>query len=232
MKFSIITAFPNSFATLQESIVKRAQTKGLVELEMIDLKNFGGGEWNKIDDKPFGGGAGMLLQIEPIYQSLVSIDVEPERKFRGKNSPQTKILLTSAKGWQWNQSFAQEFASKIEHLIIICGHYEGIDHRVSEYIIDDEVRVGPYILSGGELAAQIIVDSTVRLIPGVLGNDLSIREETQFNNKHEVVTSEYPQYTRPNKFITSKGSEWLVPDVLLSGNHKAIADWQSKQVSK
>ncbi len=221
-KLYIITAFPNSFTPLKESIVKRAQEKKLVELDIVDLKKFGEGRWNKIDDRPFGGGAGMLLEVGPIYRALKSINFYPTRP---QNS---KILLTSARGADWEQGRAKHFAQKVDNLVIICGHYEGVDNRVVEHLIDEEVSIGNYILSGGELASMVIVDSIIRLLPGALGNEESAEFETQFKpdgTKH----TEHPQYTRPEIFKTDEGEEWNVPKILLSGNHAEIDKWKAQQ---
>lgn len=221
MKISIITAFPNSFSFLSESIPKRAVEKGLLEIEILDLRKYGIGKWKKIDDKPYAGGAGMLMQIEPIYNTLKSLGVYPKRDSK------TKIILTSARGKEWNQNLATSYSSEIEHLVIICGHYEGIDHRVAENLIDEEISIGKYILSGGELAAQVISDSIIRLLPGVVGNTESIIEETQFSSEGKVI--EHPQYTRPEVFKTDEGEEWSVPEILLSGNHGEVEKWKEEK---
>lgn len=221
MKFYIITAFPNSFSPLFESIVKRAQEKNLIELKIIDLKNFGLGKWKKIDDKPFGGGAGMLLQIEPIYNALKSIGYYP------KKPQKSKVILVSARGTNWNQNLAKKFKTDLKEVVIICGHYEGVDQRVIDNMVDEEISIGNYILSGGELASMVIVDSITRLIDGTLGNSESAETETQFNEDGTKV-SEYPQYTRPEVFLTDEGEEWKTPEVLLSGNHTEIEKWKEK----
>lgn len=227
MKISIISAFPESFENFNHSIVKRAKEKGVVDIQIIDLKNFGAGKWHKIDDKPFGGGHGMLLQVKPIYNAIKSLGIEPSSEKRRKSS--TQIFLTSAKGQQWNQKLAQKFSEKLEHMILICGHYEGVDNRVVEHIIDGEFRIGPYILSGGEIPAQVIVDSIVRLLPDALGNDKSAIFETTFDHESsEILEHEVPQYTRPAKFEAPGGQSWDVPEVLLSGDPKKIKDWERK----
>lgn len=222
MKFYIITAFPNSFTPLFESIVKRAQDKKLIEINIIDLKNFGHGKWKKIDDKPFGGGAGMLLKIEPIYLALKSIGFYP------KKPAESKVILTSARGKTWDQSIAETYSKQIKEVVIICGHYEGVDQRVIDHLIDEEISIGNYILSGGELASMILVDSITRLIDGSLGNLESAKTETIFN-PDGTKKIEYPQYTRPEVFKTEENDEWLVPKVLLSGNHSEIDKWKENQ---
>lgn len=223
MKFSIITAFPNSFAPLKESIVKRSQDKGLVEINIVDLRNFTDDSRKTIDDKPFGGGAGMLLQVEPVYRALKSIGVYPDRDER------TRVLLTSARGFTWSQSQAEGFKDNFEHIVIICGHYEGVDHRVVEHLVDAEVSIGNFILSGGELASMIIVDSIVRLIPGVVGKEESVAIETEFTDEGKFI--EYPHYSRPEVFKTDEGEEWGVPSVLLSGNHAEIEKWRKENTT-
>lgn len=219
MKISIITAFPNSFAPLKESIVKRAGEKNLLELNILNLRDFASDERKTIDDRPFGGGAGMLLQIEPIYKALKSLNIYPTR------DEKTKVVLMSVKGKTWNQSMASDH-SKLGHLVIICGHYEGVDNRVVENLIDSEISIGNFILSGGELAAMVVTDSIVRLIDGVLGNNESAVTETSFFNGGK--RSEHPQYTRPEVFKTEEGEEWSVPKVLLSGNHGEIEKWKEE----
>lgn len=219
LKIDIITAFPNAFSFLNESIIKRAKEKNLVEINIVDLRQFADDKRKTIDDKPFGGGAGMLLQVEPLYRAIKSL--------KGENS---KVVLTSAGGSTWNQEAAKHYSEEIKHLIIICGHYEGVDHRITEHLVDEEVSIGNYVLSGGELASMVIIDSIVRLMPGALGNELSSITETSFNSDHKV--SEHPQYTRPEVFKTDEGEEWGVPKILLSGNHVEIEKWKEENSKK
>jgi tRNA (guanine37-N1)-methyltransferase len=195
--------------------------KGKITINIHDLKKWGDGKWKKIDDKPFGGGAGMLLQIEPIYKALKEIGVYPDR------DDKTKVVLTSARGDQWDQDKVVDYRDKLDRLIIICGHYEGVDYRVVEHLIDGEVRIGNYILSGGEIAASVIVDTIARTVPGVVGNEESILDETSFQDS-DIRTSEYPQYTRPENFVNDEGEEWSAPEILLSGNHAEIEKWREK----
>ncbi len=222
MKITIISAFPNAFSFLNESINKRAQEKGIIELKILNLLDFGSGKWNKIDDKPFSGGAGMVIGIEPVYKALMSINFEPLKQKRSNENK--KLLITSARGVTWKQDLAKEH-SKLDEIVILCGHYEGIDHRVVEHFVDSEISIGNYILSGGEPAAMIITDSIVRLLPGVLGNEESIEDETEFFDDHKL--TEYPVYTRPEVF-NADGVELKVPDVLLSGNHQEVAKWREE----
>ena len=223
MKIKIISAFPNAFSYLNESIIKNAKVKGKVHLEIINLLDFGVGRWKKIDDKPFGGGAGMVIGVEPIYNALKSLNIEPLREKR--QDELTKIIITSTKGETWTQSSAKTY-SNFKELIIVCGHYKGIDSRVIEYFVDFEVSIGNYILSGGELPAMVITDSIVRLIPGVLGNIESIKDETKYFADYKI--NEYPVYTRPEVFKAGNMNLY-VPKILLSGNHKDIIRWREDQ---
>jgi tRNA (guanine37-N1)-methyltransferase len=224
MKFDIITVFPNAFSFLNESIPKRAQDKELVEINIHDLRNYSSDKWKTIDDRPFGGGAGMVLKVEPIYKALKAINAYP----KGSESSQ-KILLMSARGLTWTQSLVEDYSNEFDRIILICGHYEGVDQRVIDNFVDEEICVGSYILSGGELAAMIVVDTMTRLVEGVVGNEESIKHETSFNKDFKTI--EYPHYTRPEIFKTDEGESLEVPKVLLSGNHKEIEKWKegSKQ---
>jgi tRNA (guanine37-N1)-methyltransferase len=213
--FDILTTFPNSFSYLNESIIKRAQFKGLVKINIHDLRNWATDKHKTTDDRPFGGNPGMLMKIEPIYRAMKDLGLYPDRDSK------TKVILTSAKGETWNQPLAQKFSEELERLVIICGHYEGVDHRVEEFLVDHQISIGPYVLSGGELPAMIILDSITRLVSGVLGNDQSLSEET-----NTLSNPEYPQYTRPALFKTDEGEGWGVPDILLSGHHKKIEEWK------
>lgn len=213
MKISIITLFPKMISSFfEESIIKKAIEKKLVEIELINLRDFAIDDYGTVDDRPYGGGAGMILRIEPIYKAL--------EKIKKKKS---KIILTTPKGNQFTQEKAVQYA-KLNHLIIICGHYEGVDERVSNFI-DEEVSIGDFVLTGGEMPAAMITDSVLRLIPGVLKKQEAVTEET-FNIKGKKLL-EYPQYTRPKEF---KGLK--VPKVLMKGNHKKIEKWRLKQAEK
>jgi tRNA (guanine37-N1)-methyltransferase len=220
MKINIITLFPNIFESFfGESIIHRAQKKGVLELKIIDLRNFTNDNHKTVDKKPFGGGAGMLMMIEPIYKCLKSIKVEKGRE-------KEKILLTSPKGEVLSQKTSVEL-SELEQLTLICGHYEGVDHRVVEHLVDAEISIGKYILSGGEVASMVIVDAVSRLIKGSLGNPISIEDES-FSDEDNL---EYPQYTRPEIFVTDTGEQWKVPEILLSGNHAEIEKWKKSNQS-
>jgi len=215
MQFDILTTFPNSFSNLNESIIKRAQQNNLIQINIHDLRQWATDKHKTTDDSPFGGGPGMLMKIEPIYKALKALKVYP------KINPKVRIILTSAAGLLWNQNKAQEYSLNIERLIIICGHYEGVDHRVAEFLADEEISIGKYVLSGGEIPAMVMLDSVSRLLIGVLGNKSSLNEESY--NEDGL---EYPQYTRPNLFQSDEGDEWKVPDILISGNHSKIKEWR------
>lgn len=204
MTISIITLFPEVFdPILNASILKRAQKKGLVKFELINLRDFGEGKHQVVDDRPYGGGAGMILRADILAKAL----------------PKTgHVILTSASGKPYKQAAAQRL-SKMNHLIIVCGHYEGVDQRFIENYVDEEISIGDYVLTGGEIPAMVIVDSIVRLIPGVLE-----KPEATKNESFSTALLEHPHYTRPEEFEEKK-----VPEVLLSGNHGEIAKWRQKK---
>lgn len=207
----IITLFPQMFEkTMNESIMWRAQDKNFLKLNIVDLRQFGITERRTVDDRPYGGGAGMILRVDVIDNALKSLGVI-------KNTPNKKIIITDARGDTYKQSKALEY-SKLERLTIICGHYEGIDHRVHENLVDDIVSIGNYVLTGGEIPAMVITDSVTRLIPGVIKEE-SLKEESFSLNDEE--TTEYPQYTRPPVY-----NNWEVPEILLTGNHGEIEKWR------
>ena len=209
MEIQILTLFPKMFeGPMSESILKRAKQKRLVKIEVIDLRPFSKDKHRKTDDRPFGGGPGMVLSVEPIYRAL---SVLKRRK------PDPFVILLSAGGGRFHQKIARKLAKK-EHLILICGHYEGVDERVKRWV-DQELSIGDYVLTCGEIPATVIVDSVVRLIPGVLGDDQSARSES-----FEKGLLEYPHYTRPSLFRGRK-----VPEILLSGDHKRIAEWRMRK---
>lgn len=208
MKVDIITLFPKMFkGPFEEGIIKRAQEKKLVEIKIHDLRDWTVDRHKTVDDRPFGGGTGMILMIKPIYQAL--------KKLKKKKS---KIVLLTPQGKVFNQKIAKKL-SKLDHLIFICGHYEGVDERIREHLVDEQISIGDYVLTGGELPAMVIVDTIVRLIPGVLEKKEAIKEESFVKG-----LLEYPQYTRPANF---RG--WKVPAILLSGNHKKIQEWRKKK---
>lgn len=227
MKITILTLFPSMFkGFLEESIVKRAVSKKLVEIELVNLRDFAINDYGTVDDKPYGGGVGMVIRVDVIYKAIEQVKTQNSKV---KNE---KIILTTAQGKTYKQEIAKQY-SKLDHLIIIAGHYEGVDERVLDYI-DEEVSIGDYVLTGGELPAAIITDSVVRLIPGVLKQDATSFESfqntpfAQSNELHENETYlEHPQYTRPQEFNGKK-----VPDILITGNHEKISEWRREQSLK
>jgi len=219
MKISIITLFPKMISGFfEESIIKRAIEKKLVEIEIINLRDFAIDDYGTVDDRPYGGGAGMILRIEPIYKALEKVK---SQKSKVKSSIQkSKVIITSPKGKVFDQKKAQEY-SQLNHLIIIAGHYEDVDARILDYV-DEEISMGDFILTGGEIPASAIVDSVVRLLQGVLKKDQAIKNES-FNINDEKIL-EYLQYTRPEEFMGKK-----VPEILLKGDHKKIEKWQMEK---
>lgn len=209
MRIDILTLFPKMFAgPFDESIVKRAQDKKLVEINIHDLRVWGQGERRTVDDRPYGGGVGMVLMVEPIDKALKQLETKD-----------SKVILLSPRGKTFDQEKARNMAL-LKHLILIAGHYEGLDQRISEHLVDEEISIGDYVLTGGELPAMVIVDAITRLIPEVLEK----AEATQIESFSEPGKVEYPQYTRPEEY---RG--WNVPKILLSGNHKEIEKWRKEQ---
>ncbi|AEA34414.1 tRNA (guanosine(37)-N1)-methyltransferase TrmD [Hippea maritima] len=212
MEIYILSIFPGMFESVfNETIIKRAQEKDLVKIELVNIRDFATDKHKTTDDYPYGGGAGMVMKPEPIYRAM---DYVKEK------NPNVHVILLSPGGLIFNQQKAKEL-SKMEATAIICGRYEGFDERI-RFLADEEISLGKFVLSGGEIAAMAIVDATVRLIPGVLGNEESLKEESFENG-----LIEYPQYTRPRIF---RGM--AVPDILLSGNHKKIKEWREKKAKE
>lgn len=215
MRIDIITIFPKMFScVLDESIVKRAQAKGKVKICLHDLRDYSSDKHRKVDDHPFGGGSGMVMRPEPIFAAVEKMKAQGRRQ-------KAQVVLLCPQGERLNQKTAKKLA-KEKHLILLCGHYEGIDERVRRELVDKEVSIGDYVLTGGELPAMVLVDCLVRLIPGVLGDKNSLHFESFEDN-----LLEYPQYTRPANFQGLK-----VPAVLLSGDHKKIEAWRNKEALK
>ncbi len=207
MQFNIITIFPDIFESyFSKAMVKRAQLKEIIDIKFTDLRHFAENKYKSVDDTPYGGGAGMVLKIEPIYKALKSI----------KRKKKCRVILFSARGKTLTQKDLRRLR-KYDQLIMICGRYEGVDNRVAEKLVDEEISIGNYVLTGGEIPAMILIDGITRLLPGVLGNLESPKDES-FSKENE---SEYPQYTKPEKF-----KNWKVPEVLLSGHHGKITDWR------
>ncbi len=212
----ILTTFPQMFESpFSESIIKRAQEQGNVLIRVHDLRKWTNDNHKTTDDKPYGGGQGMIMMVEPIDKALKDLHAK-------KGTENQKILLTSAKGTLYTQEVAKKL-STLERIVIICGHYEGVDERVAEHLVDEEVRIGDYVLSGGEYASFVLVDSVVRLIPNVLGNEKSAVEESHSTPGF----FEFPQYTRPEIY-----NDWPVPKTLLSGNHKHIEEWKQEHATQ
>ena len=215
MKIHVVTLFPGMFrGPFEESIIGRASDRGLVEVNIVDLREFGVGRHKLTDDIVYGGGAGMLMKPEPIVSAVESITLRSDKEWSGH----AWVVLTSARGRLFNHRIAAELCGHSE-LIVICGRYEGIDERVSQLVVDDEISIGDYVLTGGEIAAMSIVDATVRLLPGVVGSARSLDDES-----HSRELLEHPQYTRPAVY-----RDMEVPSVLLSGHHAEIARWRREQ---
>lgn len=214
MRFDIITIFPKLFkGFLNESLLARAQKKNLIKINIHNLRNWTSDRHKIVDDKPFGGGPGMVLKIEPIFKAVKEI------KSKVKNK-KAKAVLFSPRGKKFNQTIAKKFA-KLDQLIMVCGRYEGVDERMAKYIADEVISVGDYVLSGGEVPAMIIIEAVSRLIPGVVGK------------KESAEKFDHAQYTRPEIFEIKEGGKikkLAVPKVLLSGNHKKIKEWREKLV--
>lgn len=200
---------------LTESILKRAQDNNLVKIVVHDLRQWTTDKHRTTDDHPYGGGPGMVMMIEPIDKALQAIGAK-------KGTPKQKIILTSAKGKRFTQQIAQSYSVDLERIVFICGHYEGVDERVALHLVDEELRIGDFVLTGGELAAAVMTDAIVRLLPGALGDNESIQDESHV----EPGYLEYPQFTRPETYNT-----WDVPQILLEGNHKLIHEWRKQQAS-
>lgn len=214
MNYHVLTLFPDMINNaINESITGRAIAKQLINVETVNIRDFSGNKHGQIDDYPYGGGAGMLIQAPPVYRSYKSIADRLNKKPR--------VIYTTPQGKTFNQKMAEEFA-KEDDLIFLCGHYEGIDERVLEMIVTDNVSIGDYVLTGGELPALVMMDAVSRLVPGVLGSEVSSQFESFYDN-----LLEYPQYTRPPEFEGMK-----VPDILLSGNHKLVDEWRRSESIK
>ena len=209
MKIDILTLFPSMFAPLKESIIKRAVDKKILEINIVDIREFSKDKHKKCDDYPFGGGAGMLMSVQPIYDAIKSVQSE-----------KSKLIFPSPQGKIFTQNTAKELSGE-EHLVFICGHYEGVDERLFQLFDIEEISLGDFILTGGELPSMVMVDAISRLVDGVISRE-SLENESFSNN-----LLEYPQYTRPASFL---GLD--VPEVLLSGNHQEVDKWRQEQSLK
>ena len=233
MNFNVLTIFPEHITNYTDSaILARGQRAGAIHIQAVNLRDYAANKHKNIDDTPYGGGAGMVMQPEPIFRALTKLNA-----MKGTGTKKRTILL-SPRGRQFDQRLAEQWANELDEITFVCGRYEGVDQRVVDHMIDEEVSVGPYVLAGGELGALIMIEAVSRLVPGVLGNPDSLLEETFGDNransdgariKDDIlpvveVTSEYPQYTKPAEF-----NGWNVPEVLLSGDHKKIAEWRKEQ---
>jgi len=208
VKIQILTLFPEICrAALGESMMKRAQNKGAACIEAFNVRDWAPGKHRVTDEPPYGGGPGMVMKIEPIYQALAAL-----------RTPAAKVVLMTPQGRRFNQALAEEYARE-SHLIVLCGHYEGVDQRVADHLVDDEISIGDYVLTNGAISAVVFVDAIVRLIPGVLGDGESAARESFSTGRLD-----YPHYTRPETF-----QGWSVPPVLLSGNHAAIEKWRQAE---
>jgi len=224
MRFDIITIFPKMFDSyFGESIIKRAIQNKLLDIRIHDLRRWAKGKHSQVDDKPFGGGPGMVMMVEPFYKAITYLKNLSKKGPKSKQK-KTRVVLMSAKGKRFTHKEAVRL-SKYDQLILLCGRYEGVDERVAKKLADEELSIGDYVLTGGELAAMTVVDAVSRHIPGVLGKAESLKEES---HSEEGVT-EYPQYTRPEVFIDKEGKKWLTPKVLTGGDHKKIAEWRKEK---
>jgi len=213
MRFDVLTLFPGMFSSpLQESILGKAIEKGLIQIRTINIRDYSQDKHQVVDDTPYGGGQGMVMKVEPIARAIESAKSQ---------YPSARTVYLTPQGKPLNQDLARRLSSQ-PHLILLCGRYEGVDERVRTLFIDEEISIGDYVLTGGELAAMVLIDAVSRFIPGVLGSDRSAEEDSFFNS-----LLEYPQYTRPSDF---RGN--CVPEVLLSGNHSAISQWRRKEALK
>jgi tRNA (guanine37-N1)-methyltransferase len=234
MLVDLVTIFPDFFrGPLDFGILRRAREAGLVEIRVHDLREFTRDKHRTVDDRPFGGGEGMVLKPEPIFECIEELQVPP-REERVSRQARESVILLSAQGARLNQALGQELAA-LDRIVLICGRYEGVDERVSEHLADREISIGDYVLSGGELGAAVIVDVVTRLIPGAVGNEASTRQESFTATGAEIVGDgpsstcvsggllDYPHYTRPAEF---RGM--AVPEVLVNGNHDEIRKWRRK----
>ncbi|PYZ93168.1 tRNA (guanosine(37)-N1)-methyltransferase TrmD [Salipaludibacillus keqinensis] len=217
MRISILTLFPEMFhGIFSHSILKQAQEKQVVKYDVINFREFSEARHKRVDDYPYGGGGGMVLTPQPIFDAVEAVQSSQEKEER-----KPRVVLLCPQGEPYSQQKAEEFA-KEDHLILICGHYEGYDERIREHLITDEISLGDYVLTGGEIGAMAIADSVTRLLPGSLGN-----EQSAITDSHSTGLLEYPHYTRPAEFRGLK-----VPDILLSGHHKRINEWRHHQALK
>ena len=212
MKIDVLTIFPEMFSgVFGHSILKKAAEKSAVQYNVVNFRDYADNKHQTVDDYPYGGGAGMVLKPQPLFDAVASLKEQAD-------SDKTRVILLCPQGKQYDQKMAEELAGE-EHLIFVCGHYEGYDERIREHVVTDEISIGDYVLTGGELGAMVVIDSVVRLLPEVLGN-----QESHMKDSFSTGLLEHPHYTRPSDFRGMK-----VPEVLLQGNHKLIEEWRNKE---
>src|SRR4051794_20899374 len=212
MQIDILTLFPEMFAgVFGHSILQKAAEKSAVQYNVVNFRDYADNKHQTVDDYPYGGGAGMVLKPQPLFDAVASLREQAD-------SDKTRVILLCPQGKQYDQKMAEELAGE-EHLIFVCGHYEGYDERIREHVVTDEISIGDYVLTGGELGAMVVIDSVVRLLPEVLGN-----QESHMKDSFSTGLLEHPHYTRPSDFRGMK-----VPEVLLQGNHKLIEEWRNKE---
>jgi tRNA (guanine37-N1)-methyltransferase len=212
MKIDVLTIFPEMFSgVFGHSILKKAAEKSAVQYNVVNFRDFADNKHQTVDDYPYGGGAGMVLKPQPLFDAVASLKEQAE-------SDKTRVILLCPQGKTYNQKIAEELSEE-QHLIFVCGHYEGYDERIREHVVTDEISIGDYVLTGGELGAMVVIDSVVRLLPEVLGN-----QESHMKDSFSTGLLEHPHYTRPADFRGMK-----VPEVLLQGNHKLIEEWRNKE---
>ena len=225
LSIDVLTIFPEFItAYTNGAMLGRAQKAGLLRVEAHQLRQWAYDRHQKVDDRPFGGGAGMLMKVAPFYEALRSLGILTKKGVRSKASAKTRVILLSPRGARFTQNEARRL-STYDRLVFLCGRYEGVDERVTEHLIDEELSIGDFVLTGGELGALVAIDAVARLRPGVLGDDASSVDESHA----EEGVLEYPHYTRPEVFSPAKGVEWRVPEVLLGGNHAVIEAWRRAQ---
>lgn len=220
MRIDVLTLFPEMFdGVFSSSILGKARDKGIVSLNTVNFRDYSGNKHNTVDDYPYGGGGGMVLKPEPIFAAVE--DLPGYREAEGteaESARKPRVILMCPQGETFTQRKAEELSAE-QHLVFICGHYEGYDERIRQYLVTDELSVGDYVLTGGELPAMVVIDSVVRLLPGVLGNEMSA-----VTDSFSTGLLEYPHYTRPVKF-----RDWEVPEILLSGHHENVKNWRMQQ---
>ncbi|MCY9666675.1 tRNA (guanosine(37)-N1)-methyltransferase TrmD [Paenibacillus alginolyticus] len=216
MRIDVLTLFPEMFeGVFSSSILGKARDKGIVALNTVNFRDYSNNKHNTVDDYPYGGGGGMVLKPEPIFAAVESLPLHQEE---GQDPVKPRVILMCPQGETFTQKKAEELSNE-QHLVFICGHYEGYDERIRQYLVTDELSIGDYVLTGGELPAMVVIDSVVRLLPGVLGNEMSA-----VTDSFSTGLLEYPHYTRPAKF-----RDWEVPEMLLSGHHENVKRWRRKE---